>query len=577
MCDSEKTKSQLVEELVALRRRVGVLEAAPLHHMGVLEDITEGDITEHKGVEDALRTSEERYRTLVETVPHGIEEIDASGIILVANAAHHKQYDYADGALIGMSVLDLAATDSEREELRHYLNVLVTEQPPPTPYVGRKRTKQGRIIDVKVAWNYKRDAQGQVTGFTSVVTDITESKRNEAQIKELEAQFREAQRLEAIGRLAGGIAHDFNNMLGVIRGYAGFLLEGSSRGDRAHQDVRGIDDAATRAAALTRQLLTFSRLQGQRLEVLELSTVVGDLAEMLQPVLGEDIVVTTLMSEEPLYVKVDKSQMEQLVMNLAVNARDAMPAGGWLVIETAHVRLGEDYCRTHVDTSPGEYVVLTVTDTGSGMGKETQARIFEPFFTTKSRSVATGLGLSTVYGIVKQSGSSITVHSEPGHGTTFKIYLPRVETAEPVVVAPRALTHAVGGPETILVVEDEEDLRHVARRILEKGSYTVLEAGEGLAALQLSEQHNGPIHLLLTDVVMPRMSGCKLADLLRQARSNLRVLYMSGYAPDATLHEDVLQESSIFVEKPFTATELLGRVRQALSAPGKDTNDLSPP
>ena len=541
------------------------------------QDITEGDITEHKRVEDALRASEERYRTLVETVPHGIEEIDASGIILVANAAHHKQYDYADGALIGMSILDLVPTDSEREELRHYLSVLVTEQPPPTPYVGRRRTKQGKIIDAKVAWNYRRDAQGQVTGFTSVITDITESNRNEAQIKELEAQFREAQRLEAIGRLAGGIAHDFNNMLGVIRGYAGFLLEDSSRGDRARQDVKGIDNAATRAAALTRQLLTFSRLQGQRLEVLELNIVVGDLAEMLQPVLGEDIVLTTVMSEEPLFVKVDKSQIEQLVMNLAVNARDAMPAGGWLVIETAHVRLGEDYCQTHADTSPGEYVVLTVTDTGSGMGKETQARIFEPFFTTKSRSVATGLGLSTVYGIVKQSGSSITVHSEPGHGTTFKIYLPRVETAEPVVVAPRAVTHAVGGPETILVVEDEEDLRQVARRILEKGSYTVLEAGEGLAALQLSEQHTGPIHLLLTDVVMPRMSGCKLADLLRQARSNLRVLYMSGYAPDATLHEDVLQESSIFVEKPFTATELLGRVRQALSAPGKDTNDLSPP
>ena len=366
-------------------------------------------------------------------------------------------------------------------------------------------------------------------------------------------------------------------MLGVIRGYAGFLLEDPSQGDRARHDIRSIDDAATRAAALTRQLLTFSRLQGQRLEVLELSTVVGDLAEMLQPVLGEDIVLTTLMSEEPLYVKVDKSQMEQLVMNLAVNARDAIPAGGWLVIETAHVRLGEDYCRTHADTSPGEYVVLTVTDTGSGMGKETQARIFEPFFTTKSRSVATGLGLSTVYGIVKQSGSSITVHSEPGHGTTFKILLPRVETAEPVVVAPGAVTHAVGGPETILVVEDEEDLRQVARRILEKGSYTVLEAGEGRMALQLSEQHNGPIHLLLTDVVMPRMSGCKLADLLRQARSDLRVLYMSGYAPDATLHEDVLQESSIFVQKPFTARELLGRVRQALSAPGQDTNALSPP
>ena len=784
------------------------------------------DITERKRVEDALRASEERYRTLVETVPHGIEEIDASGIILVANAAHHEQYEYADGELIGMSILDLVATDSEREELRHYLNVLVTEQPPPTPYIGQKRTKQGKVIDVKVAWNYKRDAQGQVTGFTSVITDITEPKRAgeaqkrlvailegttdfvgsadrdrrlryvnragremvgvgndedvskfsisdfhpewttqllfehavpraardgtwtgevaflhrdgheipvlmvlvvhkapggdieffstishditarkraqdalrasearyqnlyhnapdmfasidiataevvqcnqtlvaatgyrredilgrpvidlhhsdsiedagkvleslrqtgdvrdaelqlkrkdgskfdvglrvsvvqdeqgkaygraiwrditerkraEAQIKELEAQFREAQRLEAIGRLAGGIAHDFNNTLGVIRGYAGFLLEDPSQGDRARQDIRGIDDAAMRAAALTRQLLAFGRLQGQRLEVLELNTVVGDLAEMLQRALGEDIILNTLMSEEPLYVKVDKSQIDQLVMNLAVNARDAMPAGGSLVIETAHVCLGEDYGRAHADVWPGEYVVLTVTDTGSGMSKETQARIFEPFFTTKSRSVATGLGLSTVYGIVKQSGGSITVHSEPGHGATFKIYLPRVETAEPVVVAPRAVTDAVGGTETILVVEDEEDMRRVARRILEENGYTILEAEAGRVALQVFAQHNGPIHLLLTDVVMPRMSGCELADRLRQARSNLRVLYMSGYAPDATLHEDVLQESSIFVQKPFTAAELLGKVRQALSAPGKDTNDLSPP
>jgi CheY-like chemotaxis protein len=373
-----------------------------------------------------------------------------------------------------------------------------------------------------------------------------------------------------VGQLAGGIAHDFNNLLTAITGYGDLLYEDMPEDDPKRADVGEIRQAAQRAAQLTRQLLAFSRKQVLQPRVIDLNGVVSGMEAMLGRLLGETIHLRTKLAPQLGSVRADPGQVEQVVMNLAVNARDAMATGGELTIETADMDLDEDYARTHIGAKSGSYVMLAVHDNGSGMDPATQARLFEPFFTTKGPGRGTGLGLSTVYGIVKQSEGYIWVYSEVGHGTTFKIYLPRVEARVDAPARPTPLAPP-GGTETVVVVEDADLLRALARRILEGAGYKVLTARSGAEALSIAASHAGPIHLLLTDVVMPEMGGAELASRLSQRLPRLAVLYMSGYTDDAIIRHGVLQDGVPFIQKPFTAEGLLRRVREvldAMAAPG---------
>ncbi len=391
-----------------------------------------------------------------------------------------------------------------------------------------------------------------------------ETQRAYDELSQTQDQLAQAGKMEAIGHLAGGVAHDFNNLLMVIMGRTELLLAGLDTGDPNRRAIELIEQTAIRAADLTRQLLAFSRKQVLQPRVLDLNAVVSHLSEMLRRLIGEDIALTTVLGPALGPVKADPGQIEQIIMNLAVNARDAMPHGGRLTLETANVELDAAYARKRVEARPGPHVMLALSDTGSGMDPKTQARIFEPFFTTKGPRKGTGLGLAMVYGIVKQSGGNIWVYSEPGQGTTFKIYLPRIEEAIESVQERCALTSPLRGIETVLLVEDEDAVRDLGRDILQARGYTVLEARHGAEALRISEQHPGPIHLVLTDVVMPEMTGRELADRLAALRPETKVLYMSGYTDNAVVHHGVLDPGTVFLQKPFTGAVLARKVREIL-------------
>jgi signal transduction histidine kinase len=383
----------------------------------------------------------------------------------------------------------------------------------------------------------------------------------------LEAQLQQAQKMEAVGQLAGGIAHDFNNLLTVITSYGAMVMADLPRESPHTTDVQEILNAANRASSLTRQLLAFSRRQVLQPNVLDLNALTGNLEKMLRRLLREDIQLVTRFDPQLALVNADAGQLEQVIVNLVVNARDAMARGGRISIETSNVMLGEGYGPMHANALPGPYVLLSVSDTGKGMDKATQAHIFEPFFTTKPVGQGTGLGLSTVYGIVKQSGGYVWVYSEIDRGTTFKIYLPSVSSAPNVAEAEReAAPEPPGGPERILLVEDEPNVRRIARRILERNGYTVLEASNGVEALRMMEHRQEPIALVLTDLVMPEMGGRELASRLRIVSPTSRVLFMSGYTEDAVLRQSVMEPGSIFLDKPFTFDTLIRKVREALAA-----------
>ena len=377
-------------------------------------------------------------------------------------------------------------------------------------------------------------------------------------------QLRQSQKLESIGRLAGGIAHDFNNLLTAINGYSDLMLRRLGEGDPLRRNAEEIRKAGERAASLTRQLLAFSRKQVLQPLVLDLNGVVADMDKLLRRLIGEDIDLVTSLEPKLGRVKADPGQIEQVVMNLAVNARDAMPRGGHLTIETRNVYLDKAYAHTHVSVQPGRYVMIAVSDTGVGMDAKIREHIFEPFFTTKEAGKGTGLGLSMIYGIVKQSGGNIWVYSEPGHGTTFKIYLPQVKE-EASTESSVAASDVLRGTETILIVEDEDRLRELIREILEMEGYTVFAASNGHEALSICEQQEGTIDLLITDVVMPEMSGRELAESLEHKRSEVKVLFMSGYTDDAVVRHGVLKASSFFLQKPFTPDALARKVREMLN------------
>jgi nitrogen-specific signal transduction histidine kinase len=396
--------------------------------------------------------------------------------------------------------------------------------------------------------------------FNVLVEDITERKL-------LEAQLRQAQKMEAVGRLAGGIAHDFNNLLTAITGYADLALSDLREGDPMRQDMEEILRAAHRAAELTRQLLAFSRQQVLAPRVLDLNEVVQSVDKMLRRLVGEDVELLSVLAPGLGHVKADPGQLEQVIVNLAVNARDAMPTGGKLTIETADAELAETRVRDLAAVPAGRYVMLAITDSGTGMDEETKARIFEPFFTTKEQGKGTGLGLATVYGIVKQSGGFIWLYSEPGHGTTFKIYLPRVEGAADALAPPVGTVEVPRGTETVLIVEDEEAVRALAKTALTRKGYRVLEAANGGEALLRCESEQAPIHLLVTDVVMPGLGGADLAQRLAPLRPDMKVLFISGYADRAAARHGTIQPGAAYLEKPFSLEALARKVREVLDRP----------
>jgi PAS domain S-box-containing protein len=415
----------------------------------------------------------------------------------------------------------------------------------------------GATILVRLSGRPVRDAQGEVAYFEMTAEDITERRR-------LETTLRQAQKMEAVGRLAGGIAHDFNNLLMLIKGYSDLLRDRLPAEETPREYASEIQKAADRASSLTQQLLAFSRKQVLELRVLDVNQVVTSMSKMLPRLLGEDIEVVTRLNSAIGRVKADPGQLEQVLMNLAVNARDAMPEGGRLTIETGECELDDEYVRQHPGARPGRFVMLAVSDTGVGMNTDVRAHVFEPFFTTKAKGKGTGLGLAMVYGIVKQSNGYIWVYSEPGQGATFKVYLPRVEEAAESELRAPATGPPPRGTETVLVVEDEDGVRRVTREYLEANGYSVLEAQSGAEALAVAEQHAGPLHLVLTDVVMPGMSGRELTERLRRRRPELRVIFMSGYTDDAVMHHGALAPGVAFLQKPFARDALARKVREVL-------------
>jgi PAS domain S-box-containing protein len=420
----------------------------------------------------------------------------------------------------------------------------------------RIRRADGQVRWIWATGGHQREGDGPARRMAGIVQDVTERHT-------LEAQYQQAQKMEAVGRLAGGVAHDFNNLLTAILGYSGLLLNAMPADDPRRTDLLEIQKAGTSAASLTRQLLAFSRKQIIEPTFLNLNTVVSDMRGMLERVIGEDVKVDLDLRLDVARVKADRGQMEQIVMNLAVNARDAMPKGGRLTIETANVELDAHYVKTHRLVTPGPYVVLTMTDTGTGMTPDVQAHLFEPFFTTKEQGKGTGLGLATVYGIVKRSGGSVGVYSEVGHGTSFRVYLPPADAPESVIDVPPPAPRLQPGTQTILVVEDSEGLRRLTSRLLEEQGYSVLLAANADEARRAFDQ-SPSIGLLLTDVVMPGGSGPELTRQLMEQRPGLRVVYMSGYTEDAIVQHGVLKAGIAFLHKPFTADTLGRKIREVL-------------
>ena len=503
----------------------------------------------------ARRDTEAAYSALVEQAPLGIYRSTPAGRFTSVNAALVSILGYpSHKAVLGLDMTrDVYADPEERRRLVEqdtYTNQVYEE------LEATWKKQDGTRIRVQLSVRAQRDATGAVEFYEAFVRDITNQ-------RQLETQLAQAQKMEAVGRLAGGVAHDFNNLLTVIMSYSELLLEDLPAGSADRDDVTQIRKAAQGASELTRQLLAFSRQQVLQPKVVDLNAAVSGIERLLARVLREDIKLKCTLSDDAGTIRVDPGQLEQVIMNLAVNARDAMPNGGLLTIETANVDLDEAYLHGHPLAKPGRYVMLAVTDTGTGMDAATQARIFEPFFTTKDIGKGTGLGLATVQGIVQQSGGFIWVYSEPDHGTVFKIYLPRAdEAASP---ADAELDQDTRGTETVLVVEDVTAVRAVTREMLRRHGYQVLEAADGRAALQVAAAHAAPIHLLLTDVVMPDVNGPDLANRLTAVRPEMKVLFMSGYTDDAVVRHGILSEGIAYLQKPFTPRVLAGKVRSVLN------------
>jgi len=508
---------------------------------------------ERARADEQLRRSETRYRLLFESNPEAMFVYDPGTLrFLAVNEAAVARYGWTREEFLRMTLPDIRPP-SEIPRLEAAL--AAQDRGAATVSDTKHRKKDGSLIDVEVLSDWI-EFEGRRARLV-LAKDVTERLR-------LEEQLRQSQKMEAIGQLAGGIAHDFNNLLTAILGFCGLLERQVGANAQMRGDVAEIRHAAGRAAELTRKLLAFGRRQMLAPRVLDLNGLVADLDKMLRRVIGEHIELVTQLDPELAPVKADLGQLEQVILNLVVNARDAMPQGGRVTIQTANTDLDLAYADTHAPVVPGRYVLLAVSDTGTGMHPEAKAHLFEPFFTTKEVGKGTGLGLATVYGIVKQSGGYIWVYSESGSGTSVKIYLPRSDQPVQPVPRPPVLAGLPTGTETVLVVEDAEAIRSLARKVLTAQGYTVLEAGDGVEALQIAERHTGMLHLVLTDVVMPGMSGRELAQRLAPLRPQLKLLYMSGYTGDAVVHRGVLEDGLPFLAKPFTPEDLASKVRDVL-------------
>ena len=521
------------------------------------------DITDRKRTEDALRESEERYRTLVETSPDAISLLDSHLNVMMANRPALVLYGYESfEEVIGRSALDFIAPEDRPRALVDAGKMLKTGCIATAEFTLLR--KGGVSFPAELRTSLILNGEKKPLAIICVIRDISIRKRAEAERAALEDQLRQSQKMEAIGRLAGGVAHDFNNLLTVIKGYCQLSLAEMKEQTPIRDAFEVINKATEKAADLTRQLLAFSRRQIMEVRVLDVNALLQNLDKMLRRIIGEDIELVTLLGKEVGRVKADPGQIEQVVMNLAVNAKDAMSAGGKLIIETANVELDQAYAHAHVAVRPGRYVMIAVSDTGGGMGPEVRDRLFEPFFTTKEKGKGTGLGLSMVYGIVKQSNGNIWVYSEPGKGTTFKIFLPRVDEPTEKLRAQAVNEEFSRGSETILVVEDDKEVRNLAVRMLKRQGYIVLEGSYGEEALNVCKNHQGPIHLLLTDVVMPGMNGHELAKRLESFHPEMKMLYMSGYTDNAIVMHGVLVQGVHYIQKPFTVDALAKKVREVL-------------
>ena len=504
----------------------------------------------------ALLGSEAKFAKAFNANPSGMAITTVEGRVVDVNDAFLRMLGYTRDEALGRTTVDLGLWRTVEDRMRVIQRAQAYGRVQTVEIEGRTKDGAPRAL-LYSAELIELDGAPHVLLLT---TDVTER-------RQLEEQLRQAGKMEAVGQLAGGVAHDFNNILTAILGYADLLAADLPAADRRIEDVDEIRKAAHRAAALTRQLLAFSRKQVLEPRVLGLNVLVDNMGKMLHPILGENIELRALAAANLHAVRADPNQIEQVILNLAINARDAMPKGGKLTIETSNVELDAEYAARHASVVPGRYVMLAVSDTGTGMDAATQKRIFEPFFTTKDPGRGTGLGLATVYGIVKQSGGSIWVYSEPGQGTTFKIYLPAVDAPAEALSKIVAPAQHLTGVETVLVVEDDEQLLHLAERALTARGYTVLAADRGAAALEIARRHPGPIHMLLTDVTIPDMDGRALAAALRKERGETRLLYMSGYADQAIVHHGVLDAAVAYLPKPFTTEAIARRVREVLDTP----------
>ena len=515
--------------------------------------------------EEALRESEARYRTLVHTLPDTITVTDVAGNITYASPSTLSFYGYtATDRLIGHNILNWVHVSYHGQALEQMKIVLAGGQVANQEYLLLKQ--DGTPFFGEISASCLKNGSGQAAGIIIVVRDISQRKQAEADQAQLEEQFRQAQKMESIGQLAGGIAHDFNNLLVPIIGYAELGMLNLSAGHKLYANLERIKEAAQRAATLTKQILAFSRQQVLEISTFDLNETIAEFQEMLRRLIGEDIALHITPASSPCQVKADRAQIEQIVLNLSVNARDAMPGGGKLLIETDQLWLDDAYTRNHLETEPGPYIMLAISDTGHGIDADTQKRIFEPFFTTKGQNKGTGLGLAMVFGIVKQHQGHIQVYSELGKGTTFKIYLPQAEQTVQAGAEAGAESASASGTETILVVEDDPMVRKLTCDILQAHGYTVFEADDPATGLQWATGYDQSIHLLLTDVVMPLMNGRELHDQLTITRPELKVLYMSGYTDDVIVHHGVLDEDVHFLQKPFTVSGLTQKVRTVLGS-----------
>ncbi|HEY7635395.1 MAG TPA: PAS domain-containing protein [Gemmatimonadales bacterium] len=516
----------------------------------------EARLTEQRRAEEALRHSLAMMRSVIEGTTDLVFVKDLEGRYLMVNSADAALIGKPADEIIGHTDQDLFPGKAAEAIRRAELEVIAEEKTRTYEESLSVKGKTRRFLSSKGIY---RDPRGKVAGIFGISRDVTEA-------KQLEMQLRQAQKMEAVGRLAGGIAHDFNNVLSAILSYADLLAEDLSPKDPRRVDAQEISRAAHRAAGLTRQLLAFSRSQMLALKVLDLNEIVAGTDKMLRRIIGEDITLETRLAPELGHVRADPGQVEQVIMNLAVNARDAMPGGGRLTIETGNAVFDEQYRAVHEMVTPGDYVMLAVSDTGCGMDREEQSRIFEPFYTTKEPGKGTGLGLSTVYGIVKQSGGFIWVYSEPNQGATFKVYLPRVYEALDVVPPSPPASAPARGVETILLVEDEAPLRKVVHQILTRQGYLVLASSGGEEALRLARSHPGAIDLIATDVIMPGLGGRELVERLLALHPEASVLFMSGYTDDAVVHHGILERGTAFLQKPFSAAVLARKVREVLDS-----------